>query len=712
MLRSDRGPQRATVSAWVLLIATLIGACGSDDQAPSSGFVSQQVFAQQRDEFLAFATTGVPGPSILRAVLQMERMRIDPQWEPLQTELPSDGWDADLSLIPAFADGRDFVALDLLVALLEHRGHPLIRTVQDQAGQALIEFKYWYTEPTPSGIIDDSYYWSENHQIVYHASEYLAGQLYPETIFSNDGKSGNEHRDHAAALIDRWIDFRVRFGFSEWHSNVYYQKDFIAILALAEHAEDTRLATRAAMVADLILLDLALHTREGVLGATQGRSEKIRVTDGKTGASWGAAKFVFGQSPEGYQSIHPDTTLLAIADNYQIPEVIRRIGRDRATLISKESMGVQIPEDSAGSADDAPHGLAFDDPQDLPFWWGMGALTSSPIVPLTIETLNQYNLWETELFQPFRGLRPLTTDPILAQQLAAAISPQLNERVLQKANTYTYRTADYMLSTAQDYRKGRRALQVHAWHATLGVAANVFTTHPASPPIETTAWNRDHRPGYWTGNGSLPRSAQHENVAVHIYSPGYAASAPPPLDLFRWEPYTHAYFPQDAFDEVVSRSHWTFGRKGNGYIALYSHRAVEWVDYDPEQFATNGQQLPFDLRANGGADNVWIVECGSADQWGDFTAFVDAISSSQIQIEGSGEETSVDYTSPSQGPLHFGWQGPLEVDGSSQALTYNRLDNPYVTTSSDGTVIDVTHDGWELHLDFNETVRTVRAPSN
>ncbi len=705
-----RGDSRWRAAACAAVVAALAAACGGGGGDSADGFVAADVLEQRRAELIDFVSARPQADRFLLLAAHIERERRD-GWRSFLRPLPADVWDERIARMDRLADNRDFLAFEMLVVLARYGDHDLLpRALVEKAEAALWRFKYWYTDPTPPGRSDVSYYWSENHQITYHVLEYLAGQLYPQVRFA-DGRRGVELIERAAPLIERWIDLRVGYGFSEWHSNVYYQKDLNAMLALAELAADERLATRAAMVADLILLDFALHTREAKMGVTHGRSEKDDQTDGRREATWGAVKFVFDQTEHGYEFIHPDAILLAIAERYRIPEVIRRIGRSREAFVSRESIGIPLVEDSTGEQTPAPAGLSYTAAADLPVWWGMGAFVTAPIVPLSIETLNAYDLWESPFFAPFREVRPITEDPVAAQQLAAALAPMVNEGLLQRVNTYTYRTAEYMLSTAQDYRKGRRSAQSHAWHATLGVAANVFTNHPATPPLASTDWDADRRPGYWTGSASLPRSAQFENVAIHIYHPLYASSTPPPLDAFAWEPYTHAYFPQDAFDEVVRRGAWTYGRLGDAYVALFSQRPVEWVDYDPAVYATNGFSKPFDLRATGGADNVWIVECGSRSEWGDFDSFVAAVDAAGVLIEGEGADVVVQYDSPSKGAIRFGWEGPFSVDGEVVSLVHGRMENPFVRVFADGQGYEVDYEGWSLHLDFSTDARRAAAPA-
>jgi hypothetical protein len=79
--------------------------------------------------------------------------------------------------------------------------------------------------------------------------------------------------------------------------------------------------------------------------------------------------------------------------------------------------------------------------------------------------------------------------------------------------------------------------------------------------------------------------------------------------------------------------------------------------------------LPFDLRANGGANNVWIAECGNEAQWGSFDAFRAAVTSASVQVTALGDPTipgtafDVVYDSPSQGAIHFNWEDQPTLEG-------------------------------------------------
>ncbi|MCK6555863.1 hypothetical protein L6Q96_15000 [Candidatus Binatia bacterium] len=711
----------------ILVLLAFVAACGDNDgvsppgasTATVDGYVDPAYMRARSIDYLRFATASFAAGNPLNVIAHLERERLDPPYTAPRDAIPVDAWDRQFAKMAALEDTRDFDATYLLNLLLGYREHPALpRALVDKVEAALVAFKFWYTEPTPAGMLDNSYYWTENHEILYHAIEYLMGQTYPDRVFSSDGKSGREHLAHARGKLLRWFDIRARFGFSEWHSNVYYQKDLTPLLTLAEYAQDPAIATRAAMVLDVLLFDLALHTQRAAFGVTHGRSYKKDKMTSLTEDTWGATKMLFDTTEYPYQSIsHADAVLLARARRYRVPEAILRVARSPQSFVDRERMSIDIQEDGPyDRTPRAPYEFSFTDPEDLSVWWSIGAITTWPVVPLTVQTMEQYNLWETTNFAPFIGFRDLAGDIEFAQGLALRYGAFLSFALLKEVNTYTYRTPDYILSSAIDYRKGRFGAQYHSWQATFDANAIAFTNHPFRPLARSTDWLDDSEDGgYWNGEASMPRSAQYENVAVHIYAPQYRPRNPEPFTYFRYEPYTHAYFPQDHFEEVVQEGPWTFGRFRDGYLALYSHRPATFMVYDPAVYATNGMVKPFDMRADGGADTVWIVECGRKVQWGGFEAFRSAIVASRVVVTSRGPVQAgvspgydVEYDSPSQGRIAFGWEAPFVVRGVEQPLSgYPRFDNPWSQTPFNTRTMRIEAGEVGVVLDFERTVREV-----
>jgi len=675
--RSSKEPRWVRLSGLALLLAAAmaLGLAGPNRRCrlPSGSICGADIAARQLD-YLIFATQSLDTGSIANAIAHMERDRVDPTYSAPAGAFGADAWDAHFAKLADLEDTSDFNVLELINAYLGYgvgrRRHSAVAPeLWEKVENAILGFKYWYDQPTPAGIIDDMWYWSENHQIIFHTNEYLAGQTFPDQTFSLTGMTGREHRKHARPFILRWLEHRARFGFDEWHSNVYYSLDVKPLLTLAEFAKDPEITTRAAMILDRLLFDLALHTFRGAFGATHGRSYKKDKNTALHENTFNLVKLLFDQTEYDYTSRGDSTAvMMARARRYGLPEVILDVARSDVPFADRERIE-----------------------EDVVVWWSMGALTTWQVLPSVYWMADTYDLWETELFQPFLDLRDALGTLEFAQLFAWNLAEAAALELMKEVNTYTYRTADYMLSSAQDYRKGSRGSQYHAWQATFDANAQVFTTHPAVPPRENTEWRDDPDPGNWTGTASMPRSAQHQNVAIHLYAPQYIPIPTEPfISFMRYEPYTHAYFPQDHFDEVVRDGNWTFGRFRDGYIALYSWRPAEFVDHGPT-VPTNGMVEPFDLIAAGGADNVWIVECGRAADWGgSFSDFREAIRSASVTVNPVTEGLSgsavppffeVEYQSPSLGMVSFGWENPLVVAGEEIPIgDYLRYDNPWTQT--------------------------------
>ncbi len=688
-----------------------------------AGHVDPGYWSGRRQAWLEHATTELSEGSITQALAHMERDLTDPDWS-FAAPLPADAWDGTLAKIGDLEDTSDFAVLYLLNAIYGYRGHPLVPEALWEAAEATVQgFKFWYTQPTPEGLTDDMWYWSENHQAIFHTCEILAGQRWPELVFPTTGMTGAEHYEHGVAMMERWMDVRERFGFFEWHSNVYYKHSMMPLLSLAELAEDEALAERAAILVDTLLFDLGLHVHRGTFGATHGRTykkDKMRGTDAST---WNATKLLWDRSDDTFMGRGDAlSTLLARAQRYRVPQVIIEVGRSEGTWVDRERMGIPLDEHEPIGDEPpvAPYGLSYDDEEDLPIWWSMSALSAWQVVPLTLSVVEAYDLWETELFQGFAQLSDFIGDDIeLLQELALETAHASALALLRELVTYTWRSPEAMLSSALDYRKGSRSNQQHIWQATLSSRALVFTTHPGEPPRETLDWREDGQPGSWTGTASIPRVAQVEDVAIQVFAPQYEA-LPAPFDSFTgYELYTHAYFPQDAFDEVIEQAPWIFGRLGEGYLGLYSWRATSWLEYDPSVIATDGHSEPFDLVAEGGPDNVWIAQLGSASGFGDFASFVAAVGAAEVAVEPLAEGLSpgvegpvfdVRYASPTQGLLELGWEGPLLKEGEPVELHGGaRFDNPWCQADFEATELNLfdAPAGVGVHHDHGKHARTV-----
>jgi hypothetical protein len=279
-------------------------------------------------------------------------------------------------------------------------------------------------------------------------------------------------------------------------------------------------------------------------------------------------------------------------------------------------------------------------------------------------------------------IRQIATGPVdafwsrerhVAPARASAPAPGAAGQWAWEAVKTTYKTNDFMLSCAQDYRAGQRGTGEHIWQATLGPDATAFVNHPTSLSEVDT-----RRPNLWAGNGVLPRAAQWGDVLVAIYQ----------LPAGDWLGFTHAYFPAAAFDEYALSANWAFARQGRGYLALMAACGLEFV--------TTGQTAFRELRSHG-AENIWLCHMGQALLDGSFEDFQHKI----LALELSHAGPSVRLTTLRGDSLAFGWEGPLLVNGQAQPLTPARhIENSYCIADLPATQMDIVYQEQGVRLKF------------
>jgi hypothetical protein len=106
----------------------------------------------------------------------------------------------------------DFTASGLLRILYKFLKTPsLPRELSQEINASILNSKYWIDEPGKELMC----FLSENHQIMFHLDQYLAGQLFSEGSFTNTNRPGTSHVGRTLPRILRWIDLKAKTGFAE-----------------------------------------------------------------------------------------------------------------------------------------------------------------------------------------------------------------------------------------------------------------------------------------------------------------------------------------------------------------------------------------------------------------------------------------------------------------------------------------------------------------
>jgi len=238
------------------------------------------------------------------------------------------------------ADCSDFYMVGLLGMMYRYMDDPAFpQELKGPLEQCVLNFKYWMDEPGSDAMC----YWSENHQILFHACEILAGQLYPDHTFTNVGKTGQWHRETGQRMALAWLRKRASGGFREWDSNCYFEEDILALTHLADLAEDDQVREFAAIVMDKLLFTIALNSYQGAFGSTHGRTYTPLVKGARLESTAGISRLMWGMGVFNHHIL--GTVSLACAQGYELPPIIQDIAADQPEeLWSRERHAGELEE--------------------------------------------------------------------------------------------------------------------------------------------------------------------------------------------------------------------------------------------------------------------------------------------------------------------------------------------------------------------------------
>lgn len=358
---------------------------------------------------------------------------------------------------------------------------------------------------------------------------------------------------------------------------------------------------------------------------------------------------------------------------------------------------------------------------------------------------------------------PLLGNPFASSSdIADSLSIITEGSAYTRGNIYTYRNRDAMLSSVLNHRAGQLSFQGHNCQATLSMCATVFTSHPsAGGGIDRSiahtagilgggllggalggpagliggaiaggkALDEDitllppdsDGPDWWTGSITQPRVMQMGNAAILAYNPKAFQ-----LALFGHR--THAWFPMESFeadpppsDSAAAQRHipsrtpvpsrranvnsgaWIFGKakEGGGFIGLYSgqHPVV----------TTEGDWAYKEIVAEG-KRNIFIIQIGSAEEFGSYELFKERVLNARIHINGlhwqpSDFECSYDRPGGSRLELHYDDNQVRYAGAQVSDDEFPRFDNSYARVAWQQNRYVIEYAGHSLLHDIRQRER-------
>lgn len=607
--------------------------------------------------------------------------------------------------VDARYDCADFRVLTLL-RIIGSDNDNVSGALRCRIGSTLLGFRYWMDE---SGT-DSMCFWSENHQIIFAVAEYLAGQFFPDCVFTNPGPDGNllsgdERTVRARARIDTWCEHRFRFGFTEWCSNTYYEEDAAALALLIDLADDDELIAQATIILDLLVLDMALHRFERWFVSSAGRAYEHQKKNPRIADTLQLGDHFFGEQRDDWDLSRMSG--LVITSSYAAPEVLRRIAGFRDEVLVQESFGLDLPEvmEQVGR------------PRDLvttgPFFWLMEAFTTPESIRTTMAMFNVWQLGNNRFLAPLSLLSKIPS--FLLPRLVQLLNPATQGVAIQRADVTTWRTRHGLLSSAQSYHPGGFGDQQHLWQATLPGGVNIFATHPGAPMFENVA--RNFSPSAWVGNGINPHVSQHRNVLLALHDlrvrRGY-------LERRRlWQ--SHLFWPSAQFDEERADHHhgggtWLSARVGSGLIGIVSTSPLVRGP-EPEELVQHGDVTG------------WVVMLGNTDDDGSFDTWCTRVRDVQTSLANHGHPRGSRRSGESRtgrrvrkrtipalrdavltarvgkSDYVLTFAKGLTQDGHTVPDHHPRFNSPFVQSPRFPDHLHIEHDGHVLELDWTRQSR-------
>jgi hypothetical protein len=242
-----------------------------------------------------------------------------------------------LDYINSRYDCSDFSLHGLLRMYFKYRGSPLIpEPLKQKMKDCILNFKYWTDEPGKSMMFTRS----ENHEFLFFSAEYLAGLLFPGEIFANSGQNGLFHVLKGRINTERWIKEKGSCGFTEWHSNCYYEEDMLGLINLYDFGEENAyIRILAKNLLDLICFIIASHHYQGILATTHGRSYERMIIHPELESMSHINWLLYGEPKNIIRRLSIGALSLA-SSSYQPDPAFEEIAHDREDLCTLSRMGL------------------------------------------------------------------------------------------------------------------------------------------------------------------------------------------------------------------------------------------------------------------------------------------------------------------------------------------------------------------------------------
>ncbi|MFT4006927.1 MAG: hypothetical protein QM683_15355 [Lacrimispora sp.] len=184
--------------------------------------------------------------------------------------------------------------------------------------ETMVNYRYWIDEPGD----DVMWFFSENHALLFHCCQYLAGGFLADKVFTNSNKPGTEVQARGEELLHQWFDEFFREFITEWNSNAYIPVDVLGIGTLYNLTDkESPLHKKAEKALDMIFYSLGVNAHKGAVMTSFGRTYEKEM---KGNYNAGTTSLLYVAYNAGYLNRACIGYISLILGDYEAPDVYRK----------------------------------------------------------------------------------------------------------------------------------------------------------------------------------------------------------------------------------------------------------------------------------------------------------------------------------------------------------------------------------------------------
>jgi hypothetical protein len=208
-------------------------------------------------------------------------------------------------------DCADF-HLGFLIRMFKLCGNKLSDDYREKLKSAILNFRYWSDEDGH----DSMWFWSENHRILFHSAQMLAGLLFPTDTFSASKRLGQEQSEIAKERIKVWMSQIEKYGFDEFQSSDYQTVTLLGMLNVLDFCDDSDIRWRMNKLITQMFQRSLLMSFDGQCSGPQGRIYCKSAVNAETTGKQGVVSLLSSKMRASYGL----WTSALLTSSYHIPD--------------------------------------------------------------------------------------------------------------------------------------------------------------------------------------------------------------------------------------------------------------------------------------------------------------------------------------------------------------------------------------------------------